>query len=585
MMRWLKSPTGRKKGDIEVKPILNRYDKPLVEALHALIALGPVLGYLYVLDLFQPSYPILLRGVVWNKIFKLDLPDLGFYVFLPFAALTLTLGIYIYSAGGLNVIKPFKLARNVLAILTVLNLPPLLYWIAYLWDPQLTSGYGPERYRWVSEFDAMLLNTCAPAYPILLLATLYAWMAPLISMALKRRIKLKVRCREALKEANCPSSSNISSSPLGLISALFLSIALPLIPYLPTINPEFKPVSVDIKYYTTWLDNMLMGDIWNAVNYAFYGRSGNRPLYLLLLYGLTSLGIQKEFVLNLEALFIAPFFALAVYFSAKRISRSNQYAVLASLGGLLGFNMTVGMMAGFFAAWTALMLFYSCIALTPDLEKPSPRSLALYLIASIVALYIHPWTWGLLMAVLTAYLAYSTLSSLNKGSIRVNKYLLTVLAVNAVVDLLKTALTPNYGGAVSSATLVLDVGSYWFENLIRQRWYIYRLMTSYVGGLFFNPLHMTLALLGVLSLLKRRSEHSKLILTWVALTSLIFPFSNVSLQSHLLFAMPFPILIAEGLWLISRFLGNFDPQLPKLFIAFFLVSSLTYTVRALCNLV
>jgi hypothetical protein len=71
--------------------------------------------------------------------------------------------------------------------------------------------------------------------------------------------------------------------------------------------------------------------------------------------------------LNFEALFISPFFTLAVYYAAKRLSGSRLYALFASLAAVSGFNMTVGMMAGFFAAWTALIPFYICVALTPSL--------------------------------------------------------------------------------------------------------------------------------------------------------------------------------------------------------------------------
>jgi hypothetical protein len=36
---------------------------------------------------------------------------------------------------------------------------------------------------------------------------------------------------------------------------------------------------------------------------------------------------------------------------------------------------------------------------------------------------------------------------------------------------------------------------------------------------------------------------------------------------------------------LSRLLARFDSKLPKLLQAFFITSSLTYTVRALCNLI
>jgi len=100
----------------------------------------------------------------------------------------------------------------------------------------------------------------------------------------------------------------------------------------------------------------------------------------------------------------------------------------------------------------------------------------------------------------------------------------------------------------------------------------------------FNSLHILLASIGVLSLLNHKSKRPKLIILWMAITSLIFPLGDVGLKSRLLLSVPFPLLIAEGLWTLSRLLARFDSKLPKLLQVFFITSSLTYTVRALCNL-
>ena len=553
--------------------------KFLVDIFYVLLALELVLAYFYTLDLFKPSYVILFRGATWVRVYKLGLSNQGFYALLPLLAVSLALGMCAYKAGGFRAIKPSKLACYVLAALTVASCLPLLYWVAYTWSPEplLDCGFSP--YRWVSELDAGLFHVYAPVYPLLLLATLYAWLPPAVGKLVKGRVRVRVRCRGVLKTAaDCPLSGSARHPCLTLASAILLSIALPLIPYLPAINPEFRPASVDIRYYSRWLGNMLTTDHWSAIEYAFYGmRNGNRPLYLMLLYGLTSLGIPRQVVLNFEALLISPLFALAVYFAAVRLSGDRLYVSLASLAAVLGFNMTVGMFAGYFAAWTALIPFYACIALTPGLEE---RGLVGCLAASVAMLYIHPWTWSLLMAVLTVHLASKAL-----GSGRLDRRLLAVLLANAAADTLKTLVSPSYGGLTSSATILGNEKRFGVTPLLDLPRSLRRLSTTYVGGLFLNPLHMLLALIGVLSLLGKRDRSSNLIVIWVALVSLVFPFSSVGLQSHLLFAAPFPILIAEGLWTLSRHLGGLNPKLPKALTAFFLVSSLTYAVRALCNLI
>jgi hypothetical protein len=555
------------------------------EALYMLIALELFLAYFYTLDLFTPSYVILLRGISWVKVYRLGLLDKGFYGLLPLLAISLTLGICAYTTGGFREIRASRLAGYVLASLTLVYCLPLIYWIAYMLDPLLLDQ-SLKPYRWISEPDAGLFHIYAPTYLLLLLVTLYAWLPQIIGGAFKGRIRLKIRCEKALYVAgnNHPLNSMLMEK-LGFASALLLSIVLPLIPYLPTINPDFKPASVDIRYYSSWLDNMLKVDCWNAIEYAFYGvDNGNRPLYLILLYSLTRLGIPREFVLNFEALFLAPLFTLSTYFAAKSLSGSSSYASLASLAGVLGFNMTVGMFGGFFAAWAALSLFYTCIALTPSLMKRSLKGLMGCILASIVMLYTHPWTWCLLICILTIYLTVSTFETLKSSRFKINTYILTVLIINATVELIKNMVTPRYGGLESSVQALSKNIELGLDQLMGFR-SINRISTTYLGGLLYNPLHILLALIGIISFLKKKDKNSKLILIWTATISTLFLFGTLAFKARLLLFAPFPLLIAEGLWALSRLLARFDSKLPKLLYTFFITSSLTYTVRALCNLI
>jgi hypothetical protein len=550
-----------------------------METFHVLIALEIVLVYFCTISLFRFEYAILSRGIIWSKIYTID----SIYEAL-ILSIVLAISIYVYAVSGFKAVKLAKVFMYVLAILTVVCVLPLAYWIAYIWSPQVSQDHNLTR---LSELDVGLFHIYAPVYPLLLLATLYAWLLLIIAKTFKKRVGLKVRYNvvaNANSGYNPPNS--ILTERLGLTFVLFLSITLPLIPYIPSINLSFKPVSVDIRYYSAWLSNMLKTDCWGAIEYAFHGvDNGNRPLYLLMLYTLVSLGIPKQVVLNFEALLISPFFTSAIYYATKHLSNNHPYALLASLAAVLGFNMTVGMMAGFFAAWSALIPFYICIALTPSLVIGGLKGLTIALILSITMLYIYPWTWSLLMAILTLYLAFSTLQSLRKGNFKLDKHLLTVLVGNAIADIVKTLTCPRYGGLASSTAVLGYSRAFGLEQLLDLPRSLQKLTVSYVDGLFFNPLHMALALIGVLSISKRTDSFSRLFVIWLAVISLIFPFSSINLQSHILFVTPFPILIAEGLWSLSRLLARFDSKLPRLLQAFFITSSLTYTVRALCNLI
>ncbi|RLI24312.1 hypothetical protein DRO58_07525, partial [Candidatus Bathyarchaeota archaeon] len=583
-----------------------------------------VLTYLYVLDFFKPTYWSFVHRVTLDRAFNLGILNQGFYGVLPIftvaAALNvlpyLTRDIENYGGDGLAIAHTLLLmtiplylirveeltwllpalsglimvsknlkkeaipgfVRDLFLILTITEGLTLSYWVVYLWNPQTPS----EGFRWVFKVEAGIFQVHALIYPILLLATLYSWL--LLPSGIFSGLKSKLQNMFDHRDMELAGKTWMR---LGLGFTLTLSILLPLIPYCPSLNPYFKPVSTDIRYYRKWLENMIGLNLLDALEYAFYGQSnGDRPLYLLLLYGLTCLGIPEDLVLNLEALLISPIFALSVYFSAKRLSRNHLYAVLASLAGVLGFNMTVGMAAGFFAAWTAMAFFYPCIALAADLDQWKPAVLTALIILSLATLFIHLWTWSLLMIVLALHLIISGLRNVLNGRFSVDKWLLIVLAVNIAADFLKTMATPQRGG-LETAMATLEADRFIaFEHLFDQGLNLKRLSTSYIAGSFYNPLHMILGFIGTLSLLlKHGGRRFELISIWIAVISLVFPFSTLSLQAHLLLAAPFPLLVAEGLLSCSNLLRETDGEPSTWLLLLFLTSSLSYTFKILCNLI
>jgi len=98
----------------------------LAEIFYFLFALELILAYLYVLNLFNPSYFILIRGVVWAHDYEFEPLGRGFYGLTVLIVIALTLGIYLFKAGGFKAVKPSKLASYVLTALTLINIPPAI---------------------------------------------------------------------------------------------------------------------------------------------------------------------------------------------------------------------------------------------------------------------------------------------------------------------------------------------------------------------------------------------------------------------------------------------------------------------------
>jgi len=58
------------------------------------------------------------------------------------------------------------------------------------------------------------------------------------------------------------------------------------------------------------------------------------------------------------------------------------------------------------------------------------------------------------MAILMLHLASSTSDSLRKGNFKLNRRPLTVLAGNALADVVKTYISPSYGELASSTAVL-----------------------------------------------------------------------------------------------------------------------------------
>ncbi|MEM2849109.1 MAG: hypothetical protein QXI36_02395, partial [Candidatus Bathyarchaeia archaeon] len=192
------------------------------ETLNLLAALTVILMYFYMLDLFQPYYVILHRGVTWLRIYDIRLTDGDLLGILPLIVVSIILIAY-YATNGLNTISLVGLSTYSIATLIVINILPLFYWITYMYNPneQTLTAYDPLPY-----IDTGLFHVYAPVYPLLLLATLYAWLPTITIKSLVKNIRLRIKYYKPLNPLiNASPSRSTSMERLSLTSIILLSIA------------------------------------------------------------------------------------------------------------------------------------------------------------------------------------------------------------------------------------------------------------------------------------------------------------------------------------------------------------------------
>src|SRR5438094_3265685 len=169
----------------------------------------------------------------------------------------------------------------------------------------------------------------SPLSTIFLLELLYAWLVRLVAREATRysstarslthfvsepfaNIISSVRTRSLSDSAR---TFKILSYPrLLLIISLASSILLAFVPYRPDLNPNGVLVGVDSPTYVTWISQMLARPVPQALQYSFVERLGrSRPLLLIILYPVSSLGVSPSQIIEYLPMLLAPLLALSTY--------------------------------------------------------------------------------------------------------------------------------------------------------------------------------------------------------------------------------------------------------------------------------
>jgi len=272
-----------------------------------------------------------------------------------------------------------------------------------------------------------------------------------------------------------------------LILALMLTAAIVILPHLPTVNPQFKPISVDTSYYTSFLREAENIGLTEALAKAGSGR----PLYLLTLYNLWKiLGIDPVFLMDLlHPLMALTALTLTSFYTAYKLN-GEESAGWAALLTPLGYTAT-GFLAGGFQA-NSVALTPALLTLTVNPENPK-KWILLTALLTLTGL-IHPWTHLMYSAILAAY------NLKDKGK------LLTVVAASAlsycIVYTVNTALTPSYRVETPVKPLVSRVEIHpirsWFNAV---RLWIWNTLSNpiYLSTVLLEPSLQTISAIGVIA--------------------------------------------------------------------------------------
>jgi len=401
----------------------------------------------------------------------------------------------------------------------------IVYWVLYAIFPNYLSSFpsnGP------CGLISQLYYVVHPMCAIFIVFFLYSWiLIPHLRIVVDSTI---VKLRKDIAK-------------IILLLSIITVVLIGTYPYLPTINPSFRSVSVDVYYYTKWINELYAKYSGDIITWAFSVSDGSRPLSLLLFYGLCKilpLSVADSMkIITIGLLCLIP---ISIYLMTKELY--GDVAYIAALMSALSPTVVVGIYAGYQANLLALPISYMAYAFfIKALRKRHTRDIVIASALVTMAMLSHTWTWQMcIVAIAIESLIFAVTRGVNlKRAIMSSLF---VILPSIVLDVLRSVITIEPVGMSIGYKVVSNSIS--LINIKRLGYNLRFLNDIFVGGYTAECMSYILACIGMVVLMPID------ILPWVIPASLIFLVSNYTIQSRLLFNMPLAIPVALAIIWLSK---------------------------------
>jgi len=337
-----------------------------------------------------------------------------------------------------------------------------------------------------------------------------------------------------------------------LLLIMLLSVVLVLIPHQPIININKQQIGVDTHYYINWVGALIHSSNPQEFLYqAFVAQNGgDRPITLIFLFTLSQV-VPTNLVNTIEyaPLILGPALIFITYLLTRELTSNEITSLFAAFLTSVSFQTLIGIYAGFYSNWFALIIGYlSFVFLIKFLRKSSKLTLLIYSASIMLLLFAHVYTWSVFLIASVIFLA--VLLRLKYYSRKNITLLLLVLLTSVVLDIAKIALIGASSGVMQDIIIVhgggigLEQFALRWSNLIEiiQNWY---------GALFANSIILILGLYWMW-LSNFRAQVNIFIMIFLSIGFSAVFLGNPGIQGRLLYDIPFQIPAALSLGYIRK---------------------------------
>jgi len=442
-------------------------------------------------------------------------------------------------------------------LLIVIEIASFARWVYNLFFP--SPIFSDESWH-IAFTEAQITNILYPVLPAILMLFSYSWIGEFTFKGLLTGKEEKTNNNSL----HYFESLKISAVPIILSVAAALFIGYYNFAIAGVYNPAFP--GVDIPYYIEKL-NCMTENSTSTVDALGYASKDDRFLYLVLqylCYQFADSPIDK-FVTYYMPVVLTVLLMLSTFFLVK-IGRSLLHAATAMLVTAFSFQVTVGLYAGFYANWFALFFVYAFYGFLMAVLKKRCRNPLLLIFtcaASVAVLYVHPWTWILLvMLMLAAYIVTSLLLVLFRRAdihdyMWELKFLIFLFVLNLLMFYVKGLISVGSGATLVDGYINTKKLEPNLMNALRLKYFLDRTFNRYVGGFYGYPPIIIFAILGVLSFLDYKDRYNRLLLNWMLIASAMI-IVEYPWQARFLYLTPFNVYVALGILYGAERLSRFS---------------------------
>jgi hypothetical protein len=331
---------------------------------------------------------------------------------------------------------------------------------------------------------------------------------------------------------------------------MLLSATMTLIPHQQAVNKDNRPIGSDILVYTKTIKHLFSysNDPKELLRHAFITEPpfhGDRPISLLLFFTAAKIIPVTDpiYVIDYMPVILGPALVLVIYLLTREMTSNDTISILAAFLTAMSFQVLVGVYAGFYANWFALIIGYlSLVFLFKYLKRPSKSSFFIYSTLTILLLLSHVYTWSMIAIVTGVFLV--VMLSLNYYRRRNIILLLLVVLSSAAIDAIKASITGSSGGIVGDIHISSEALGY---KQFASRWNnLLDSTRTFLGGLFGNFIVLSLGLYWLF-----RANHLKpfniFIMIFLSVGIITLFFGDWVVQSRVFYNVPFQIPAAISL--------------------------------------